>query len=167
MNITRNINVQNPQELVDNCSANETVSSKILGITFKENEIIFEVVQDWSETDDTVLDTIIANLTGQNPKFDLALTYSKRKSDGWEFYNRIRSNFVYLINTGQASGDDEYFIQNKMKDVKANLLSGDWVTAKRDLIAVTVEGAFTEEIKTSFLTQIQAYIEANYPQTSW
>lgn len=167
MEITKNITVQNAQELVDTYSSNQTISSKILSTTFKQASIVFEVVEGWNESDDTVLDTIIVNLTGQNPKFDLLLTYSKRKADGWDFYNRIRSNFVYLINIGQASGDDEYFIQNKMKDVKANLLSGDWVTAKKDLIAVAVEGAFTEQIKTSFLTQIQAYIEANYPQTSW
>jgi hypothetical protein len=167
MNITRNINVQNHQELVDNCSANQTISSKISSITLTPNIVIFGVLESWAESDNTILDTIIQNLTGQNPKFDLALIYSKRKADGWDFYNRIRSNYVYLINIGQATGDDEYFIQNKMKDVKANLLSGDWVTAKKDLINVSVEGAFTEQIKTSFLTQIQSYIEANYPQTSW
>jgi len=167
MQIVIENNTINCDEFLVKYKKNNTLKSKIIDFEYKNSFLTLNVVENWQESDNVALNDLISNLIGNEPVSELSKIYEKRKNDGWVFYNKIRTDFVYLINIGQANGDDEYFIQKKMKDVKANLLSGDWVTAKKDLIAVEVEGAFTEQIKTSFLTQIQSYIEANYPQTSW
>lgn len=93
---------------------------------------------------------------------DIDKSYLKKINDGHVFYRKKRAETVLLINLGQITSQDAFFIDKKMRDVKASLLSGDWLTASMYLEESIPEGVYTQAIKEEYSQEIAEYISENY-----
>lgn len=90
--------------------------------------------------------------------------YNKRIADGQAYYRKKRAETVKKI---EDIGDpltetDAFIIDQKVKDVKDSVLTGDWKTAKAHLDSSVVEGAYTQAVKDDYDTYIIDYITNNY-----
>lgn len=89
-------------------------------------------------------------------------SYDVKEKDGREYYNKKRSELVLDIVTAVRTEVEAFEIDTKLKNVKDSLLTGDWKTAKTYLSLTVVEGAYTQELKDEYNSEIQEYINANY-----
>ena len=88
--------------------------------------------------------------------------YEQKEKDGHNYYNLKRSELVESIITAVRTEAEAFEIDTKLVNVKNALLTGDWKTAKTYLGLTVVEGAYTQDLKDEFDTEIQDYINANY-----
>ncbi|MFM7088518.1 MAG: hypothetical protein ACKOW9_03225 [Candidatus Paceibacterota bacterium] len=92
----------------------------------------------------------------------IIISYLYKEIDGLDLYRKKRAELAFKISQNELSESEVLFIESKLKEVKDSLITGDWKTAKNTLSPINTEGAFTEEIKNSWLNEINEYIVANY-----
>ena len=90
--------------------------------------------------------------------------YNKRVKDGQAYYRKKRAETVKKIDdvNDPLTETDAFIIDQKVKDVKDSVLTGDWKTAKAHLDLTVTEGAYTQAVKDEYDTYIVNYIVANY-----
>jgi len=95
-------------------------------------------------------------------KVALAALYKKRTADGVDFFNQFRLDLAAAFDSGALTIADAHFIETKLANVKAFLLSGDWATAEYEIQQTSVEGAYTDSLKDSLLSGVSLYVAENY-----
>ena len=95
-------------------------------------------------------------------KVALAALYKKRTADGADFFNQFRLDLAAEFELGTLTIADAHFVETKLANVKAFLLSGDWATAEYEIQQTSVEGAYTDSLKDSLLSGVSLYVAENY-----
>jgi hypothetical protein len=104
----------------------------------------------------------VANTTSNDSAVDSIMkSYYIKESDGKDFYRKKRAQLVNKLNN-PLTEEDVMLIESKLSIVKSELLTGDWITAKRVVIKSVVEDAYTQTIKDEYLAEITTYINNNY-----
>ena len=93
----------------------------------------------------------------------IAEPYTQRQLDGEAFYLKKLGEFVEMYTLGTITKAELKLIERKIFDAKINLNLGEWISAKDNIIESVVQGAYTQVMKDDFLSDLQVYIEANYP----
>ena len=93
--------------------------------------------------------------------------YIEREKDGKAFYAKERAELLLSYSLGNITKQDMRDIEDQIKGAKGNLYSGDWISAKDDIIASIVVGGYTQAYKDLFLADLQIYIESSYPEVYW
>lgn len=89
--------------------------------------------------------------------------YIKHEKNGVEEFRRIRAESVAKISTGERTIQQAIQIENKLKDVKALIVTGDWGTGLEALKNVEVDDwAFTQEFKDKMISRAENYIQNEY-----
>ena len=102
-----------------------------------------------------------ANITNLETKAIDEL-YTARIKDGEAYYRKKRAETVKAISQGDITEADAFLIDTKTQQVKSSILSGDWKTALGYLNLTVVEGAYTQTVKDSFVSEITDYIVNAY-----
>lgn len=102
-----------------------------------------------TSTDDSAVDALMK-------------AYFVKEVDGQNYYRKKRAQLVNKLYTSVLTEAEVILIESKLTEVKSDLLTGDWITAKNNLTSTVAEGAYTEELKTEYLTEITEYITNNY-----
>lgn len=143
-----NFNLENSlniiSELIELSNGNKNVKNK-------------ELLKQWEEWE------LILNITDNDPiLIDVEKNYTKRAEDGNNYYRKKRAQLAYNLESGGLSDMEVFLIEQKIKDTKDCILSGDWKTGYVYLDSQTVEGVFTEEYKNELLAELLEYIGNNY-----
>lgn len=126
------------------------------------------VKADITEQEKTEIENYYTSLIGGLSDSDyekhlLKNSYFKKELDGIDYYNKKRSDQVYKIMTGVTTSNDSFYIHLKTKEVKNAILTGDWITAYREVLLTNIDAVYTQDIKDEFITEISDYINNNYP----
>lgn len=137
--------------------------SIVTSIIFKkQNEGTPEEFDSWFVYfDDKVPEMVIVD-PGTVAVYNDKLLYHKRKDDGVSAYLNIAAEF----RTAGGSRPVNKAIENKLKNVRDELVNGQWVSALEELEDVNVNSAnFTQEMKDRFELSLNTYINNvnNYP----
>lgn len=89
-------------------------------------------------------------------------TYEYKILDGQAYYRKKRAELVKLIIIQSITEDDADYIDSKLERVQLKLSTGDWKSAKKRLLEVVVEGAFTQAMYNEYETEIDDYIANHY-----
>lgn len=162
--ISPNVTKFDSSELQKKIRKQSLLKNKLISIdyNYKTFALKFKFEKPFDAPEISALDNIVDNLVGYDVVTQKMDIYNKRKADGWNTYNEQRSIIVLSINNGQLSAEDEDFIQMKIKDVVFYLNNGDWVTAEKRINQTIAEGAYTQQVKDSFLNIISTYVLENY-----
>jgi hypothetical protein len=93
--------------------------------------------------------------------------YIQREQDGRVFYAKERASLLLSLSLGNITKQDLRDIEKQIKDAKNNLYSGDYISAKDNIIDSVVGGGYTQTYKDYFLAELQVYIESSYPSSYW
>lgn len=88
--------------------------------------------------------------------------YEGYEKDGKDFYNGFRSNLYLEIVAGNVAASDAFIVEGYLKDVKDNLITGNWMTARHLCNSLATQGIFTQTLKDTILAGMDAYITENY-----
>jgi len=88
--------------------------------------------------------------------------YSKHESNGKDYFDEMRADLVLAHKQAIYTFEQIIEIDNKMKEVKALLRSGDWASALDIANKITPAGALTQDYLTKVQTDINTYIQNNY-----
>ena len=162
--ISPNVTKFDSSELQKKIRKQSLLKNKLISIdyNYKTFALKFKFEKPFDAPEIAALDNIVDNLVGYDVVTQKMGIYNKRRADGWDTYNEQRSIIVLAINNGQLSAEDEDFIQMKIKDVIFYLNNGDWVTAEKRIRKTIAEGAYTQQVKDSFLNTISTYVLENY-----
>ncbi len=149
--------------------------NKYIGYSYNDadEEVIFRVSTDWTSQDTENLDSLIEALVGYDVVTYTMEGYEKIWMDGEVFYNRKRSELVTRINDANDSMTSEKAddVRVRLKGVKSEVITGDWVSAKREINkAITeldendVNYTSTLEVINSYDVEIVEYITTHYPE---
>jgi hypothetical protein len=159
-------NVENfdSSEIQKKIRKNALLKNKLITINYNYStkELSFKFAKPFGQPETDALDGIVDNLVGYDVITQLMTSYVQKSSDGVVYYNKKRSELVESIKQGVRTSAEAFEIDVKIKNVKDSLLTGDWITAQTYLSMTTVEGAYTQEIKDEFASEIQEYITNNY-----
>jgi hypothetical protein len=127
-----------------------------------------EVVGDITESQKTEIESYYSSLVSglSESEYSILLVrngYSEKEVGGFEYYENKRAEEVYKIMTGVISSADAFAVHLKTREVKASILTGDWVTAYREIVLTTIDLIYTQEVKDEYLNDIASYINDNYP----
>lgn len=89
-------------------------------------------------------------------------TYKQRESDGKEYYNGLRSQLYLDIVNGTYTPAEAFALEQHLKDVKENIVTGNWLTGQSICSALPLSGIFTQELKESIMLDIDTYVNNNY-----
>lgn len=90
------------------------------------------------------------------------LEYDLHKSEGYSFYNTIRSQLSLDMEGGSTTDAEANEISKRLREVKNELLSGDWKSALLEINKVLPNIHLTEVKLSEIKTGIQDYITNNY-----
>jgi len=88
--------------------------------------------------------------------------YAAHEVAGKEFYADVRADLANKAITAEITYNDAYNIEQSLRDVKENILTGDWKTAQYHMTLVTVAAPLTQDIYDSIKDPIDDYITNNY-----
>jgi len=123
---------------------------------------------DITEQEKTEIENYYTSLIGglsdsDYEKYLVKNSYFKKQLDGVDYYNKKRSDEVYKIMTGATTSNDSFDIHLKTKEVKNAILTGDWITAYKEVLLTTIDTVYTQDVKNQLITEISDYINNNYP----
>ena len=159
-----NISIESIREFTKKIRKQSSIKDKVLGFDYNYTTKYLKVkVQDtWTTENQSTFDSLLDSLVGYDVVIQLMDGYEIKEKDGKRYYNKKRSELVAKINAAEITSADAFVIDTKLKNVKDSLRSGDWITAQSYLNASTVEGAFTQDLKDEYNTEISDYITNNY-----
>lgn len=88
--------------------------------------------------------------------------YTIRQEDGIVFYNTFRSKLLLKIKAGEIQPIEAFTVEAYLKDLKDNLITGNWMTAQNICTNLALSGIFDQVLKDEILTGITNYVNANY-----
>jgi hypothetical protein len=123
--------------------------------------IVFE-----TEPSDSVQDTIVDKYTSLSEveitSYEVVKAYQKKSQDGTEFFEEQRAGLFIKLSTGQITIEGAFLIEEKLRVVKSLLTTGDWLTAKNQMLSITPEGEYSEEVHNFVKGYIDSYVQSNY-----
>jgi len=138
-----------------------TLDLGIYAVKHKDGVLTVHVTEEL--TDLTELNNIVTNHDSNESILDIVKqAYIKKEEDGKYFYNTFRSR-LYLAYTQQIYTLQEALgIEIHLENVANDLNKGNWLTAKSNLEAKSLIGAFDQTLKDEILLGITQYITDNY-----
>jgi len=113
--------------------------------------------------DEAALDLIISTHDATTTSKEAIIEiYKQREVDGYNYFSSVRADLVLMVMAETIDSTDAVFIEGKLKDAKAMVLSGDWLTAAHEMTLVVVEGAYTQDIHDGIKNYIDDYVTNNY-----
>jgi hypothetical protein len=88
--------------------------------------------------------------------------YNERTADGQDYYNNFRSELFLDIINGAITENDAFLLEQHIKTLADNLLTGNWLTAQNTNANLTLSGIYTQAMKDELQTDIDNYINLNY-----
>jgi hypothetical protein len=167
--ISTNVVINSIRELRKKVSKDNSIKNKVQIFDYNKTtkELICFVDIDWSEQDTNTLDTIIDALVGYDVVTQIQNNYNPKISDGVAYYNLKRAEEVEKITNGFISSLNAFEIAKKIKEVKSELLTGDWITAFRYIVATEINTIYTQEVKDEYQNYIENYVNLNYDNGSF
>lgn len=88
--------------------------------------------------------------------------YNLREEDGREYYNNFRSDRYIDILNGVYTESQVFDLENHLKNLGIEIVSGNWLTAQNTLNNLNLSGIFDQTMKNELTNFIQDYINTNY-----
>jgi hypothetical protein len=88
--------------------------------------------------------------------------YLQRERDGHDYYATFRSHLMIDIERGLTSSTDAFLLEQHVKDLKDEFISGNWLTAQYVNANLTLSGLFDQAMKDQVALDIANYISENY-----
>lgn len=88
--------------------------------------------------------------------------YNERTKDGQEYYNGFRTDLYLDIINGTITEAEAFALEQHIKELADNLLTGNWLTAQNTNANLSLSGIYTQAMKDELQTNIDNYISANY-----
>jgi len=88
--------------------------------------------------------------------------YLQRKEDGKMCYSDFQAELYMMIKLGQATEEEVFAMEDHIKDVKSNIITGDWATASNINAGLSLQGIYTQEMKDAMQDLLDTYIANNY-----
>lgn len=82
--------------------------------------------------------------------------------DGIAHYENEKRETFDKVGDGLLSIEDANYLTNILDKAKNNLATGDWITAKYDLLNTPIDSIFTQAQKDYWIAEIDEYINNNY-----
>ncbi len=102
-------------------------------------------------------------ITNESLIHDLMKTqYVSRSEDGLNYYNNFRTDRYIDIINGVYTDNEVFELENHLKDLGIEIVSGNWLTAKNTLSGLTLAGIFTQQMKDEITAFVDTYILNNY-----
>ncbi len=95
-------------------------------------------------------------------KKQIMSAYSTHESNGRTYYDEMRADLVLAYKQAIYTFEEIIEIDNKMKEVKALLRSGDWASALSITNQIAPSGALIQDYLDKVKTDINTYIQNNY-----
>jgi len=113
--------------------------------------------------EDLLLKERYSVISDLNPMLKIVdASYDKKTTDGVNYYRMKRAVLVKKIIDGDLTENDADYIDVKLERVQQKLNTGDWKSAKKRLLDVVIEGAFTQSFYDEYESDIDNYIANNY-----
>ena len=108
------------------------------------------------------IDPTILNHNPVDRRADTKVKYAVRSLDGSDYYNGWRSGLRIdvedLVITESEAMDCEMYLL----DMKSNLITGDWITARACVDMMSLSGIFDQTMKDLLLSDMDTYIAGSY-----
>jgi len=88
--------------------------------------------------------------------------YDERAKDGQEYYNNFRAQLYLDIINGLITEIEAFSLEQHIKELADNLLTGNWLTAQNTNQNLTLNGIYNQSMKNSIQNDLDAYINNNY-----
>ena len=167
--ISTNVVINSITEFQKKVKKQSSIKSKIQSYDYDKTEkiLICKCDNDWSEANTTTLDSVIDDLVGYDVVTQLMDGYVQKEKDGIAYYNLKRGEEVEKIMNSVISSIDAFVIANKLEKTQYRILTGDWVTAFREIVPTEINEIYTQEVKDEYLNYIKNYVDTNYTNGSY
>ena len=88
--------------------------------------------------------------------------YLQREKDGHDYYATFRSHLMIDIERGLINSTDAFLLEQHVKSLKDEFISGNWLTAQYVNSNLTLSGLFDQAMKDEITSNINQYILQNY-----
>lgn len=88
--------------------------------------------------------------------------YNERTRDGKDYYNNFRTNLYIEIINGVIIDSEAFALEQHIKELSNNLLTGNWLTAQNTNTNLILSGVYTQVMKSKLDTDINNYLSDNY-----
>jgi len=88
--------------------------------------------------------------------------YVSRSEDGLNYYNNFRTDRYIDIINGVYTDTQVFELENHLKDLGIEIVSGNWLTAKNTIENLSISGIFTQIMKDEITAFVDTYILDNY-----
>ncbi|NIO45018.1 MAG: hypothetical protein GTO02_16625 [Candidatus Dadabacteria bacterium] len=88
--------------------------------------------------------------------------YNERTKDGQEYYNSFRTDLYLDIVNGSITETDAFLLEQHIKQLSDNLMTGNWLTAQNTNQNLTLSGIYDQAMKDEIQNYIDTYITNNY-----
>lgn len=88
--------------------------------------------------------------------------YKVRELDGSSFYNSFRSRLMREIELGNITPTDAFLVESHLKELKDNLITGNWLTAQSINASLPLSGIYDQDLKDEIQEGIDLYVANNY-----
>lgn len=90
------------------------------------------------------------------------LKYNERTKDGHDYYNSLRTDLYLDIVNGTVTDTDAFLLENHVKNLKDELISGNWLTAQYVNSNLALSGIYNQVMKDEIQNYIDNYVLNNY-----
>ena len=88
--------------------------------------------------------------------------YNTREVDGQNYFNDFRANLMLDIINSVYSPQEIFVLENHLKNLIEELITGNWLTAQNTNLTLALEGIYTQIMKDEIQLYINDYITNNY-----
>lgn len=114
-------------------------------------------------SDESILDSVFDNHVGIDAISDRSSLYrQKRVIDGQQAFYSLMSELAVTREQNNLPREINKFIERKLKNVRDEIVLGQWISAREYLDEVVVESYLTQELYDRVKSTLDAYIAENY-----
>lgn len=95
-------------------------------------------------------------------KFLYVRQYEEREKDGHDFYGGYRADLYMKILSEEITPTDAFLVEQHIKDLKDELITGNWLTAQNVSLGLPLSGIYDQTLKDDIQAGIDNYITNNY-----
>lgn len=88
--------------------------------------------------------------------------YNERMVDGNDYYNEFRTGLYLDIMSGTITSTDAFLLEQHVKSLADNLMTGNWLTAQNTNTNLALSGIYNQDMKDQLQSDIDNYILNNY-----
>jgi len=140
-----------------------SLSDNFCGVSVEGETFSIVFLYELNATQQDLLNTVVSNHEGNELQSEIIKRgYMQRRSDGIDYYDTFRANIYLSYLNGDMSFEQVIGLESKLTKLTQKIINGDWISAKYELEALTIDDILTQQKYDEIHSYIVYYIENNY-----